>query len=654
MIVKTKENPLGSFYLGSMEEKEVSSFDGLVVEETEINEALPGISDENVLENSTIVTDYMDIRTGYSAITADAAGATKLYNGDVMSRPKVQAGLTHALNLAPFGICFKTLADSSGFASAGVPRVGLPLPTTKLRKFMNVEQELFENMGMVSAKQITIASGLFSQAQRINYMYQVNSILGMYQAMLNRVAGCINYFKYVGPRIGMAPSSNLGINNERIQRLLAEIACNIKDLPILDLEYHSRIQSLCRFYYTQRRGFKSPTVTMPALFIAMTDKDLAISSSDSTPKVLLTDGQDAVYSDTYANKLYGSLSSSNYDYMTDRSFNAAWLSDILFSEAVGTTGVLTITEGYLAVLAVHSGQIKTLYAPYFQYLRFAISKGWFAPKTLEEYLDWNITDSADVSVKDIPVVYGHHIATLNNYAPFAMQVEGLANNAWTPSRVHAPLLIDKVTSNPSNAFGKLLRYVDAGNLGSKGPNLAELCSWGVWCIIYDASSSSETASDCMVITYANPFDGLIITGKIWHTWIDSGPMIKLSQLQSEAFICKFEDANRRNVIPVFAMVGSTFQGTLFSAIVPTCAVNPLIIAGQNDWFEQILQALGHVRTIRSCTNVGGHHCYHVVFLRRATDECYTEINVIDLIKAAPQYFASKLLEIKPVLNKVTK
>jgi len=286
MIIKTKPNALGSFSVASVTEQYASDFSKLLVEHVETGTALAGLPEVSLLDNSDLITTTEDNKVNYGAATT---GDISTFLDVVKSAKADEQQIVHASNgsivISPLGVDRAIGAIAVNFPTD--PRTGLALPTTKLKKFIDFETALYENFGMVSAKQITMAA-ITSQKIRMGYMYHVESILMWYLANLNRVVAQFDYFTSVGPRIGMASYAEAAVNDEENQRLLSEIICNLADLPVFDVEAYDRINEVSKYAYAVKKTILSPAVTYYPLFIGTTLANVVLTG-------LLTDGQDAFW-----------------------------------------------------------------------------------------------------------------------------------------------------------------------------------------------------------------------------------------------------------------------------------------------------------------------------------------------------------------------
>jgi len=643
MIIKTKENPIGSFSLGAITEKEFNSTEELLNQFPEVSDALPGIGELNTLENSTLVTDSHALKTTDTGIAASPAGVLELITREIMTRSAPLRVETHSYVMTPMGVTQTIGADGSGLNV--VARVGITLPTTKLRKFADLDQQIYDNMGMVSARQIEMANSLTTKPERLAYMVCVNSILGFYQANLNRVAANLSYIKNIGPLIGMEDTSKYLINDESVQRTLGELVIAIKDLPIIDPEYHDRINVMSKYYAAKSKSVGIPCVRMPNLALGTTSATLDLDGATSHELFPIEN------TDTYWCTDLISLSLTDTSlFGIDRLFTADYLSGALFYSSYDATQIAAI-KAILSKMVLHVNSLRAKYTNYFQYIRFAMSKGWIQLDTLGKFLSWTISETGDLAVTLPEIEFSYAMDVLYNYAPNVMQAEGTGNNAW--GRVHAPLLIASTgtTYGSASALAMMCKYVGEKKLHDKCETLDELASWGVWLGFNDESTASETVLEGNAFTFVNPYDGLTCINCIAVVIIAANGACSYG-LGNYPLIWNRENVSRLNYAPIILNEDGNYTYVSVTDIIENSAAELLLHIGVQEWVDMNTIRGGLLRRIRMATTNVGTVNYAFWFVSHVDGVFLTQIDALEFIRACTQYFSSKPLPVIPVKSKL--
>jgi len=642
MIIKTKPNALGSFSVASVTEQYASDFSKLLVEHVETGTALAGLPEVSLLDNSDLVTTTEDNKVNYGTATT---GDVTTFLDVVKSAKADEQQIVHASNgsivISPLGVDKAIGAIAVNFPTD--PRTGLALPTTKLKKFIDFETALYENFGMVSAKQITMAA-IASQKIRMGYMYHVESILMWYLANLNRVVAQFDYFTSVGPRIGMVSYAEAAINDEENQRLLSEIICNLADLPVFDVESYDRINEVSKYAYAVKKTILSPAVTYYPLFIGTTLANVVLTG-------LLTDGQDAFWKTTAAG--YG-IASSTFAVPADRCMSADILATALFATGHNSTRQVGV-KALLVSMATHTASIKALYSSYFQYIRFAVSKGWIAPTTLRSFMRWEITPDGTVSPKIEAVTYSHSMKTFVDYLPLPMYYEGEANTAW--ARFHAPILLDSGTGvvNSLSALGGLYVYVDAKNIATKDFSLAEKASWGTWLLKTAGSTSTQVLSEKEKAIYTNPFDALTYTGNVAAPAISAAGVLTLVTPTLSCMEILMESSTHLNILPFLHTLVATPTHSTFESYFGFAANSAGVeMISRASAARKIFKGIGWRRYYVAATNVALFNSFGLVMVEKSDDLVLASISLLDLSRASIAYSKSTSLSVTKVQSNISR
>jgi len=639
MIIKTKENPLGAFLVGTVKQELGATVDALIVEAAEAGSALAGLPDTSLLENSDIATTSEDLKVAATPITSsDVTSVLGSVRGQTPALRNAIHGLTGVVVISPAGV-----ERALGALAVNYPilaRTGLALPTVKGTKFTDFDTTLFENMGMVAASKVTLAN-ITNQTIRLGYFYHVESILMWYVANLNRLVANMEYVKHIGPRVGMASYAGMGINDEENQRLLGEIISNISDLPVFDVESYDRINEFCKYSLSLKKTSKTPACIYFPLLIGTTLPDIVLTG-------LLADGGDPYWKTTFAN--YGS-SSGILGTIADRCMHTDILSTALFATGHTTArqvGVKTLLDK----MALHTKSLKSVYTAYFQYIRFAVSKGWITPHTVKEFLKWDISATNEINPRLEPVVYSHNMATFINYLPMPMSFESENNTGW--ARFNAPLLLDATSGKVSSLslYGDLKAYVDNRNLATKEFAVAEKASWGLWTLKVAGSTSAQTLSEKEKALYVNPLDGLAYTGMNSFAAINSSGVCSLSSSEITEMYIMLEDVNHLNVCPFLHMSDGTINHIKFETLCVATNASVLDYVGSCRVIDAYFVAFGMKRTIRFVTNVALYKNFTMVLPMYTDDATFVSISVLDFSRAALNYAKVSNLLVNVIANKV--
>lgn len=642
MLIKTIQKPYTNMNLSAERLTVITALDQLIKERAETSSVLPGIADVSVLDDSDIITLHADTRVTNAVYnTGLATGAhVKTYQNTYFKygvQKPYYARLASVI-ITPFGVT-TAIGNEGASLTPTTARVGLPLPSTKFKKFIDMEMDMFSNTGMLNAKSI-IMTNVTNQNVRIAYMLHVNSILGFYQGVLNKIDRMIGFYKSLGPEVGLSSLADALINDPVAQRYLDEMFINLKDFPIIDKEFHERINALVNFTYGNKKELQTPATFDFGLLIGTTANNFSAAG-------LYAAGADTTWDD-----IISVCSATIAGSSVDRKFSINTIPDLLFTtqlDADNKTAVLNLLNN----MAAHTSNIMNIYYPYFQYIRYSVMKGWIAPADLSTVIDWELEGDGSCVVKAITPSYDYNLHTLADYMPIPQFIENTANNVW--ARVFCPISIAS-TGNSVSAFSSLTdwyRWISPNSLTAKSNPLSELASWALWFLSDDGDDAEGDALQANLVVGINPYDGLTICTAPVTSYITADDIIStITQSHFVSFL--LEDINHQNSMPVITNIRTVEAHVAFSSA-PYAAIgtqDPGIVVYLARLISSFTKSFGFCWNFNISTNTVGELAYALVCPK---DDVYlVPISIDDFRRATSQYANQELLSVAKTTNTKTR
>lgn len=632
-ILKTKANPDLILPVGSRYNKVVDSIDQLVRAPSQEGYVLPGIKEDSVHEDSALVTLQEDDRESYTAIADSAAGVTEVVQRAGTNRRKILSHQSGSIILTPFGITNPLLADGTGL-DAIHPRVGLPLPSTKLKVFYDWDDKLFDNYAKLTARQITMSYKGISQGERLTAFVEYSSVLGFYQAMLNKVKAELDWIEDVGTTNGTESMYKYLINDEDVQKALGEITQNLKNFPVIDNEYHEMISELCKWHFAKPKSFEYPCVVRPGLFLGTTAAAIDLDAVTGY-EVLPIENTDSYWNTTFAS-LFNTDTSL---YMIDRIVSTDYLVACLFNDSVDATMGAAI-KVIISSMVTHTSMINKFYKNVIQYITFAESKKWITQKRLSEFLAFDVDTEGGLIFNPAPITYSHTISILNHYFPRVMHHEQTNNNAW--NRFFCPILMGSNghTVETKSTIGMLSKIVSSARLIPKHGTLDELASWGLWMILADESTAQGEVLEHKVVTFVNPITGMVALNQSSMINVSAaGAVVSILSNDPYPDLFAIENNYLLNGTPTPYFMNATGNFTDLGNLATAANTVGFIRSGESDWMDMLYDAAGLDIRIRMAETDAGTLNYVYYILVQSDDTRLIRITSGPFKRAAASYYA---------------
>lgn len=644
-IVKGPNNAQLAINVAAVQNQIANTLEELIFTPPLDGVTLNGIQNKDIRMDSELVTMRNDIRSGYSSINDSNLGAISLVQRAGTNRTAPLSVGTHTVCLTPFGIHQITTADGSGLDVD--PRVGLALPTSKLKHWMDWDNKLYNNYAAMTSRAIAMSNSGIQQPERLTALYAFTSVLGFYQSFVNQVSYHIDYIKDVQSKLGMEPMHGYLINDEKFQMQIGEIIHNISGYPALDTEYHEMINELSKRHLGKSKSLETPAIHNVGLVLGTTPTTIDLDAVSGF-EVLPIEKTDTHWTSTLSE--FGEVGAV---FGLDRIMYPGWLADILFTNDPDAT-MKAEFETIMDACVTHTAKLGTYYRNVVQYLNYAKAKNWITFGVMGDYIQWNVESNGDIVYNPAPVTYSHTLNLLLDYAPRQMSYEGSNNDSWI--NIFCPLLLGSAghSVDTRSIIQKLAIFVD-DTMHDKSATIDELASWALWMVNIDGRDAidASTGFDNGESSFINPISALqIVNSPIVMNVNAAGNVI--NRLSSLPLLYVLEDNDMENGYP-FPIRFDTATNYRSSSDVATNSLTVgFIREGESDFFDFILGSVNSKVCMRLTETEAGTFNYLVYKTRPYNGLRLIRTSSGSFKRAAGEYVSALTHDVSDLqINKIT-